>query len=98
MPVSNVATLESLISGTIARPRFNATMLSIFAALGLLLASIGIYGVLTYSVSQRTHEMGIRMALGADPRDVLRLVVRDGMTVTIIGICIGLVAALPATR
>jgi putative ABC transport system permease protein len=98
MPIKDVKPLEDLISGTIARPRFNATMLSIFAVLGLILASIGIYGVLSYSVAQRTHEMGIRMALGADPRDVLRLVVRDGMTVTILGICIGLVIAVPATR
>ena len=98
MPIKDVKPLDDLISGTIARPRFNTTMLSLFAALGLILASIGIYGVLSYSVAQRTHEMGIRMALGADPRDVLRLVVRDGMTVTIIGVIIGLVAAVPATR
>ncbi|HEX2059956.1 MAG TPA: ABC transporter permease, partial [Thermoanaerobaculia bacterium] len=98
MPVSNVATLADLISGTIARPRFNATMLTLFAALGLLLASIGIYGVLSYSVAQRTQEMGIRMALGADPRDVLRLVVRDGVSVTAIGIAAGVAIALPATR
>ncbi|HEX8411513.1 MAG TPA: ABC transporter permease [Thermoanaerobaculia bacterium] len=98
MPVSNVATLEDLISGTIARPRFNATMLSLFAALGLLLAAIGIYGVLSYSVAQRTHEMGIRMALGADPGGVLRLVVRDGVQVAVIGVAIGLLIALPAAR
>ena len=98
MPVRDVVTLEELISGTIARPRFNATMLSLFAALGLLLASIGIYGVLSYSVVQRTQEMGIRMALGADPRDVLRLVVRDGLKVAAIGIAIGIAVALPATR
>ncbi|HUR82749.1 MAG TPA: ABC transporter permease [Thermoanaerobaculia bacterium] len=98
MPVSQTITLEDLISGTIARPRFNATMLSLFAILGLLLASIGIYGVLSYSVAQRTHEMGIRMALGADPRDVVRMVVRDGLRVAAVGIAIGILAALLLTR
>lgn len=98
MPVKSVQPLENLISGTIARPRFNATMLTLFAVLGLLLASIGIYGVLSYSVTQRTHEMGIRMALGADPRDVLRLVVKDGMKVGLLGVVFGVAAAFPATR
>jgi putative ABC transport system permease protein len=98
MPVTNVRTLESLIQGTISRPRFNATMLTLFAALGLLLASIGIYGVLSYSVAQRTQEMGIRMALGADASGVRNLVVRDGLKVAAIGIIAGLLIALSVTR
>ena len=98
MPVSDVRTLESMISGTISRPRFNATILTLFAALGLVLAAVGIYGVLSYSVAQRTHEMGIRMALGADPRDVLRLVVADGAKVAAVGIAVGVLAALGTTR
>ena len=98
MPVTNVRTLESLVEGTISRPRFNATMLTLFAALGLLLASIGIYGVLSYSVAQRTQEMGIRMALGADASVVRRLIVRDGVKIAAIGIVAGLMIALPATR
>jgi putative ABC transport system permease protein len=98
MPVTDVKTLGNLVSGTIARPRFNATLLTLFAALGLLLASIGIYGVLSYTVAQRTQETGIRMALGARPSDVLKLVVRDGVTVAVIGVVAGVAVALPATR
>ena len=98
MPVTDVKTLGNLVSGTIARPRFNATLLTLFAALGLLLASIGIYGVLSYTVAQRTQETGIRMALGARPSDVLKLVVRDGVTVAVIGVIAGVAIALPATR
>ncbi len=98
MPVTNVKTLDELVSGTISRPRFNATMLALFAALGLLLASIGIYGVLSYSVAQRTQELGIRMALGADASGVRRMVVSDGVKVAAIGVIVGLALALPSTR
>lgn len=98
IPIRDVKTLEELLSGTISRPRFNTTMVSIFAILGLLLASVGIYGVLSYSVAQRTQEMGIRMALGADPRDVLRLVVREGSSVALTGVVIGVLLAYPSMK
>ena len=98
MPVSDVKPLETLISGTIARPRFNATMFSLFAALGLVLASVGIYGVLSYSVAQRRNEMGIRMALGADQGNVLRLVVGDGTKLALLGVATGIIIALVSTR
>ena len=98
MPISDVKPLETLVSATIARPRFNATMLSLFAGLGLLLAAMGIYGVLSYSVAQRRQEMGIRMALGADPGSVVRLVVSDGVKLALLGVAVGAAIALASTR
>ncbi len=97
-PINDVRPLGELVSGTIARPRFNAAILALFAALGLLLAAVGIYGVLSYTVSQRVQELGIRMALGAGAADVQRLVVRDGLAIAVTGIAIGLAAAAAATR
>jgi putative ABC transport system permease protein len=97
-PVYNVRTLESLLAKSVARPQFHLLLLSSFAALALLLASLGLYGVMSYSVSQRTHEIGIRMAFGAQPRDALNLVIGAGLTLTLIGIAIGLLAAFALTR
>ena len=97
-PVADVRTMEQVISKSIARPRFNTLLLSIFAAVALVLASVGLYGVMNYSATQRTHEVGIRMALGATRADIMRLVVGNGMLLTLIGIGIGVAASLLLTR
>jgi len=97
-PVYDVATLEQRISGALGQPRFLAQLLSMFAVLALVLATIGTYGVISYSVAQRTREMGVRVALGATARDVIRLVVGQGVMLTCIGGTIGLAGAVAATR
>jgi putative ABC transport system permease protein len=97
-PISSISTMEQFISQSVAQPRFRTLLLGIFAGLAFLLAVVGIYGIVSYSVSQRTHEIGIRMALGAERRNVLGLVVGQGMAVTLIGIGVGLVAAFGLTR
>jgi len=96
--VSGISTLEQLLSETVAQPRFNTWLLALFALLALLLASVGIYGVIAYAVTARTPEIGLRLALGARPRDVLRLVVGQGMKPVAAGLALGLIAALGLTR
>jgi len=97
-PVANVRTLEQVLADSVAQPRIFSLLLGAFAGLALVLASVGIYGVVSYSVTQRTHEVGVRLALGAEQVDVLRLVVGQGMLLTAIGLGIGLTGALALTR
>jgi putative ABC transport system permease protein len=98
VPVFSVQTMNKLIGGQLAADRMIAVLLSIFGSGALLLAAIGIYGVMAYSAAQRTREIGIRIALGAEQRDILRLILGQGMVLIVIGAGIGLALALAATR
>jgi putative ABC transport system permease protein len=98
LSVAEVRTMEQVLWSSVAGPRFYTLLLTIFAAVALLLAMMGIYGVMSYAVTQRKHEIGVRLALGAQPRDVLKLVIQHGMALTLIGVAIGLSASYALTR
>jgi len=98
LPVSRISSLEQRFSTAVTQPRFRTILIAVFAAIALILASVGIYGVVSYTVTQRTQEMGIRMALGARARDVLALLLKQGMLLALIGVGTGLVAAFALTR
>jgi putative ABC transport system permease protein len=98
LPIYDVKSMEQRLSNSVAQPRFRTLLLAIFAVLALVLSAVGIYGVMSYSTQQRTHEIGIRIALGAQTGDVLKLVVRQGMVLTLIGVVIGLALSFALTR
>jgi putative ABC transport system permease protein len=98
MPISGLSSMDDLLFATIADRKFNMFLLGVFAAVALSLAAVGIYGLIAYSVAQRRRELGIRLAIGAMPRDVLLLVMRQGATLAVAGIVIGSLGAIAATR
>jgi putative ABC transport system permease protein len=98
VPIYDIKTMEERAKSATSRTRFSAWLLGLFAGFALLLSAIGIYGIISYAVSSRTQEIGIRMALGAEQKDVLKLVILDALFLILIGLSLGLVAAFAATR
>jgi ABC-type antimicrobial peptide transport system permease subunit len=98
LPITSVRPMTGVMAESLAAQRFNLLLLSLFAAIALLLAAAGVYGVIAYSVSQRTQEIGLRLALGAQSRDVLKLILQQGLWLAVTGIALGLLAAFILTR
>ena len=97
-PVFNVSTMEKTLDQSLATERLSMALLAVLASLALILSAVGIYGVMSYTVTQRTHEIGIRMAIGAQRRDVFRMVLGRGMVLVLLGVALGLIGAFSLTR
>src|SRR5262249_26874866 len=97
-PVANVKRMDEWVAASLAQPRYRTVLLSVFSALALLLSLVGIYGVVSYAVTRRTREIGLRMALGAQPWKVVGLILGEGMLSALIGVALGVLAALALTR
>ena len=97
-PIYNIKTMENVFSQSIAAPHVITSLLAIFAAVALILAAIGVYSVMSYSVAQRTHEVGVRMALGAQQQHVLRMILGHGLKLVVVGVGLGVTAAFAVTR
>jgi putative ABC transport system permease protein len=98
LPVTDIAPLPDVLNASVAQPRFRTFLLGLFGAIALILAAVGIFGVISYSVSRRTHELGIRMVLGAQPVSVLSMILRETLVLTLTGIAVGVPCAVATAR